>query len=61
MDSLTGNTEEQRWIPLPPERSIEKEWGLEISKGLVIKGYKETINDEDYFHEGELWFIGKLA
>ncbi|PFK67194.1 hypothetical protein COJ21_24315 [Priestia megaterium] len=55
------NTEEQSWIPLPSERSIEKEWGLEIPENLVIKGYKETINDEDYFHEGELWFIGELA
>ena len=54
------DTEEQRWIPLPSDRSIKSEWGLEIPERLAVKGYKEIINDDDYVYEGELWFIGEL-
>ncbi|MBZ5753895.1 DUF3916 domain-containing protein [Metabacillus sp. DBTR6] len=54
------DTEEQRWIPLLSDRSIKKEWGLEIPEGLAVKGYKQIINDENYAYEGGLWFIGEL-
>lgn len=54
------DSDEQRWIPLPPNRNIAREWGLEVPSDLKIKGYKEEIHDEDYDHVGEIWFIGEL-
>ena len=52
----------QKWIPLPGERSIQKERGLTIPKTMNIKGFKELITDDNGFQqEGEIWFIGELG
>ncbi|TRZ39850.1 DUF3916 domain-containing protein [Niallia circulans] len=52
-----------RWIPLPPDRDIAKEWLLHIPEGLELKGYKEIIEEEedDDFREGEIWFVGEIG
>lgn len=53
--------EEQKWIPLDKDRDLLKEWHLNTPSNLEVKGYKEIISDEDYYHEGEVWFIGELS
>jgi hypothetical protein len=50
----------QRWISLPKERNIVREWQLKISENMKIKGYKEEIFDENSKSISELWFIGEL-
>ncbi|MQR94880.1 DUF3916 domain-containing protein [Fictibacillus phosphorivorans] len=55
------NSEEQRWIPLNNDRNLLKEWHLNAPSNFEVKGYKEIISDEDYYHEGEVWIIGKLS
>ncbi|MBP0723838.1 DUF3916 domain-containing protein [Bacillus sp. RG28] len=54
------NTVGQKWIPLDINRDIIEEWKLELPTGLMVKGYKEIIIDEDYSYQGEIWFIGEL-
>jgi len=55
------NTETQRWTRLPQNRSLVQEWSISIPEGFSEHGYLEEINEEDYNHRGELWFIGQLT
>ncbi|MGG0738887.1 DUF3916 domain-containing protein [Niallia taxi] len=52
-----------RWIPLPSDRDIAKEWHLRVPKGLVLRGYKQIINDveEGDLRVGEIWFVGEIG
>jgi hypothetical protein len=52
------NSDFQKWIPLPSKRSLLKEINLNPPFQIFEKGYKETITDEDFEHNGEIWFIG---
>lgn len=54
--------EDQQWIPLPKNRNLLKEWQLTADDGISYSGFKEILSDEEaeYYHEGELWFIGDL-
>ncbi len=54
------DSDEQRWIALSENRSLKSEWSLIYSDSLIECGYKEIIKDEDYIHEGEIWFVGEL-
>ena len=54
------DSEEQKWIPLDTSRNLIQEWELNCPPDLQIKGYKEIISEEDYYSEGEKWFIGEL-
>jgi hypothetical protein len=54
------NSPQQCWIPLPDHRSLVKEWKLSIPNGFIERGYREIIQDEDFSHDGEIWFIGEL-
>ncbi len=55
------NDEYQKWLQLAEDRNIQTEWELSVPNDLQITGYKEVITDEDgYYHEGEIWFIGEL-
>ncbi|MGV2941859.1 DUF3916 domain-containing protein [Mesobacillus sp. LC4] len=54
------DSEEQKWLPLNPQRDLAKEWVLNLPPDLEMKGFKEIISDEDYYYEGEIWFIGEL-
>ncbi|MCF8566231.1 DUF3916 domain-containing protein [Alicyclobacillus tolerans] len=54
------NDESQKWTPLSETRNIADEWGLSIPHEMSIMGVKEVLTDEDYVHEGEIWFIGEL-
>lgn len=55
------DSEWQRWIPLGPDRDLQKEWGVTVPEGLGINGFKETLIEEDgKVYEQELWFIGEL-
>ena len=53
--------EGQTWTPLRESRSLAREWGLEIPSGFQEKGYHESIRDEDYSREGEVWLAGELG
>mgnify|MGYP005848292199 CR=1 FL=1 len=55
------NSEEHKWIPLDKDRDLIKEWHLKAPSKLEVKGFKEIVSDEDYYHEGEVWFIGELS
>ena len=51
------NHPDYKWIPLPPERNLLKEWGLTIPNTLTVKGYRE----EEYNRwSRDIWFIGEL-
>lgn len=52
---------EQRWTTLPGERDLQREQSLNIPEGLQQKGFLESISDEDYCCEGEVWFFGEFA
>lgn len=54
------NSEHQRWISLPKNRSLAKELSLNIPTGLQVTGFKEEASDEDGFCENEIWYIGEL-
>jgi hypothetical protein len=55
------NSTDQRWTPLPPQRNLLKEIALTLPEGFHQKGFHESISDEDYTHEGEIWFFGEIA
>lgn len=50
----------QEWLPLSTCRSLEKEWVVSVPDKLSIKGYQEEINDGDFLHTREFWFVGEL-
>ena len=50
----------QQWTRLPQERSLVREWNVDIPSGFIEIGYQERIRDTHYRHDGELWFIGEL-
>jgi hypothetical protein len=54
------DTEEQKWLPLPGDRSLSEEWKLNVPAGFSEKGFREVITNEDQHHDGEIWFIGEL-
>ena len=54
------NTDCQRWTPLPSDRDLTQEWGLQLPRDFTQRGYREQIRDTDYMHDGEIWFIGNL-
>jgi hypothetical protein len=42
-------------------RNIGTEWGLSVPEDMLLTGFKEEITDEDnYTHEGDIWFKGEL-
>ena len=55
------DTDDQKWIPLPPNRSVSREFNLEIPMGLTEKGFREELVDEDFRSTSELWFVGELS
>lgn len=48
---------------MPSDRDIAKEWHLRVPKGLVLRGYKQIINDveEGDLRVGEIWFVGEIG
>ena len=54
------NHEDQTWTPITGNRSLSREWGINIPDGFIERGYFEKIRDEYYSHDGEVWFIGGL-
>jgi len=54
------DSEEQKWLPLDKSRNLIQEWELNCPSDIQIKGFKEIISEEDYYSEGENWFIGEL-
>jgi hypothetical protein len=54
------DTDEQRWEPLPPNRSLVSEWTLNVPSDFRQRGYHERISDDDCVHEGEVWFLGEI-
>ena len=55
------DSECQVWTPLREARSLVREWGLEMPGGFEERGYHERIRDENYSHDGEVWFVGELS
>ncbi|QWV94292.1 DUF3916 domain-containing protein [Geomonas oryzisoli] len=55
------DSSEQRWTALPANRDLQKELSLKMPEGLQQKGFHESVSDEDYSFEGEVWFFGELA
>ena len=49
---------EQTWIPLPPRRSLKREWDLDTA--MPEMGYEEHIVCEEYECHGEIWFFGDV-
>jgi uncharacterized protein DUF3916 len=54
------DTPEQRWVGLPSNRSLMREWSLRMSPGFSEWGFCETLRDEDFEQHGEMWFCGDL-
>lgn len=48
----------QTWEKLDSKKSLKQR--LNIQTNLKEIGFKETINDDDYKYETELWFYGEL-
>lgn len=49
---FTRETSDQRWVALPPHRSLERDWSLRIPAGFSEWGFSET-RDEDFERRGE--------
>lgn len=58
---FTRDSDFQKWIPLPNERNIQREWGFVLPENFQQAGFKEIMIDEEESIERELWFIGELA
>jgi hypothetical protein len=54
------NNEYQKWIQLPKNRNLEREWSLVIPNNMNIRGFNEILTDDDYNSTTELWFVGNL-
>lgn len=54
------DSSQQRWILLPDDRSMVKEWDLSLPNNFIERGYRQIIQDKDVSHEDEIWFIGEL-
>ncbi len=52
---------DQRWTPLPASRSLVREWRLLLPRSFSERGFHEHIDEEDYEHNGEIWFFGELS
>ena len=50
-----------RWTPLPASRSLVREWRLLLPPSFSERGFHEHIHEEDYAHNGEIWFFGELS
>ena len=50
----------QRWSKLNSELSIIDSLNLKCPDIFSVQGYSEEINDDDYKHKGQIWFIGEL-
>ena len=48
----------QTWERLDPKKSLKQR--LNIQTNLKEIGFKETLNDDDFKYETELWFWGEL-
>lgn len=48
------------WTPLSASRLLSREWSLNVPDIFSERGYHERIRDEDYSHDGEVWFFGDL-
>ncbi len=55
------DSEDQKWTPLPVNRSFTREWNLRVPDGFSQRGYKEELRDTDFTFDGEIWFIGQLS
>lgn len=51
----------QTWVALSPERSLLREWAIPEGLSLPERGYHETIRDEDYARDGEVWLLGDVG
>jgi len=54
------NGDYQKWQPIETNRNITKEFNLKIPDEFKIRGYRETIVDDDQTFESEIWAIGEL-
>lgn len=52
---------EQQWTALPGSRSLAREWRLVVPPGFSERGFHEHICENDYQHDGEIWFFGELS
>lgn len=50
----------QTWVAVGDPNRFETEWGIRIPSGMTIKGFNETICDEDYVYRGQIWAIGEV-
>lgn len=53
----------QTWQPIDGSRSLLKEYNIKLPTNIVLQemGFIETIIDEDYSYQGEVWAIGQLG
>ncbi len=52
--------EEAPYIHLHHTQNLEAEWGINISEGLSVKGYKPCNTDYEDEVQHEIWFIGRV-
>jgi hypothetical protein len=58
---FTRDSKQQKWTSLDNERSLAKEWSLQVPEGFEEKGFHEEVQEgEDYWVSNELWFFGQL-
>ncbi|PQZ57076.1 group-specific protein [Bacillus sp. MYb209] len=56
------DNEFQKWIPLSNASDFGHEWRISISNNVQTLHFQEIINNEDGFYdEGEILFIGELT
>jgi hypothetical protein len=57
---FTRDTPDQTWIPLPPHRSLVREWSIRMEAGSSEWGFSDTLFDEGVERRSEIWFCGDL-
>ncbi len=57
-DFLKREGSYQTWERLDLKKSLKRR--LNIQTNLKEIGFKETLNDDDFKYETELWFYGEL-
>lgn len=60
-DFFNRSSDSQKWEAFRDDRNLVSEWSLRVPDSVRARGFKETIIEDDWKAEGEIWFVGDLS